>query len=305
VNDINCVGGGISTANAVDVNTAKTPRICITNAVKTMSKTIETNNPWCHWRFAIKCKVTKITRCAPDEAGGQSCASHKDVTVDNVKLRQDTFPPEMSPLKHAVDLVGSSADGSVAHMFSQRRNELWQRLEASKRENVAAGKPTSQSSTGYGGSSSRAVDGNGDTSWGGSSCTHTNSESNPWWRVDLGEEMEVDAVSVTNRGDCCGDRLSNFEVQVGDTDAWDANTKCGGQQYSVAQGQTLDVGCSSAAGRYVFVGIPGGSKTLTLCEVAVSGRDAFFEVLKSDAMPTFAALDRAIGGICAEAAQQS
>ena len=45
--------------------------------------------------------------------------------------------------------------------------------------------------------------------------------------------------------------------------------QCGGQQYSVAQGQSLDVSCSSAAGRYVFVGIPGGSKTLTLCEVAV------------------------------------
>jgi len=45
--------------------------------------------------------------------------------------------------------------------------------------------------------------------------------------------------------------------------------QCGGQQYSVAQGQSLDVSCSSAAGRYVFVGIPGGSKILTLCEVAV------------------------------------
>ena len=65
---------------------------------------------------------------------------------------------------------------------------------------MAAGKPTSQSSTGHGGSSSRAVDGNDDTSWGSSSCTHTNSESNPWWRVDLEQELAVETVTLTNRG---------------------------------------------------------------------------------------------------------
>ena len=69
--------------------------------------------------------------------------------------------------------------------------------------------------------------------------------------------------------DCCGNRLSNFEVKVGNTDSWDANTKCGGQ-HSVAQGQTLDVSCSGEVGRYVFVVIPGSSKTLTLCEVEVN-----------------------------------
>lgn len=42
-----------------------------------------------------------------------------------------------------------------------------------------------------------------------------------------------------------------------------------GEQHSVGQGQALNVSCSSAMGRYVFVVIPGSSKTLTLCEVEV------------------------------------
>ena len=55
----------------------------------------------------------------------------------------------------------------------------------------------------------------------------------------------METVKVTNRGcvapervpvrvlmaggcdlrDCCGDRLSDFEVKVGNTDSWSANTK--------------------------------------------------------------------------------
>jgi len=142
----------------------------------------------------------------------------------------------------------------------------------STEENAAACKPTSQSSTTHGGSSSRAVDGNAATAYSAKSCTHTSRESNPWWRVDLKEKIAVETVTVTNRGDCCGGRLSNFEVRVGDTDKWNANTKCGGS-HSVAQGQSLDVNCSGVAGRYAFVVIRsrGSSTVLTLCEVKVKG----------------------------------
>ena len=98
--------------------------------------------------------------------------------------------------------------------------------------NTAHGKPTIQSSMGHGGVSSRAVDGNPASSWvrsrlqqqhinkqiivvyfqGTGTCTHTNAEKNPWWRVDLLEERTVTSVRITNRGDCCWDRLYGFEV---------------------------------------------------------------------------------------------
>lgn len=37
--------------------------------------------------------------------------------------------------------------------------------------------------------------------------------------------LRLRLTNVHARRDCCGDRLSNFEVKVGNTDSWDANTK--------------------------------------------------------------------------------
>src|SRR5947209_6301275 len=49
--------------------------------------------------------------------------------------------------------------------------------------NYAQGRPTAQSSTGWGSDSSRAVDGNTDGNWQDGSVTHTGYEANPWWQV--------------------------------------------------------------------------------------------------------------------------
>jgi hypothetical protein len=65
--------------------------------------------------------------------------------------------------------------------------------------NVAVGKASSQSSTSSGGVSGRAVDGNPNANWAGSSCTHTDSETNPWWVVDLGESYDISKVVIYNR----------------------------------------------------------------------------------------------------------
>ena len=35
-------------------------------------------------------------------------------------------------------------------------------------------------------------------------CSISQSETNPWWAVDLERPTEVYAVNFTNRGDCCG-----------------------------------------------------------------------------------------------------
>ncbi len=75
-----------------------------------------------------------------------------------------------------------------------------------------------QSSTYPNGQSSKAVDGNANPNWGGRSCTHTQSQQGAWWRVDLGKQYSVGKVKITNRGDCCWNRLSNFQVRVGNID---------------------------------------------------------------------------------------
>lgn len=99
--------------------------------------------------------------------------------------------------------------------------------------NIARGRPTLQSSTAYNGISSRAVDGTTNSDWSAASCTHTQTESSPWWRVDLEQTIAVGEVTVYNRGDCCGDRLSEFEVRVGASDSFASGTSCGTASRSI------------------------------------------------------------------------
>ena len=57
---------------------------------------------------------------------------------------------------------------------------------------------------GRGGVSERAVDGNKASNWDNKSCTHTHPDATelPVWGVDLGMELEVAYVEVTNRVSC-------------------------------------------------------------------------------------------------------
>ena len=83
----------------------------------------------------------------------------------------------------------------------------------SVRSNIALFKPTNQSSTLNVYYASNAVDGEKDLHY--KKCAHTNQESDPWWRVDLGRVEPVAEVNILNRGDCCGYRLNGAEMRVG------------------------------------------------------------------------------------------
>src|SRR5262249_51077673 len=84
--------------------------------------------------------------------------------------------------------------------------------------NLALNKAATQSSDpGWGGPASKAVDGNTDGVWADGSVTHTNFDAQAWWQVDLGSTHAVQRVDVWNRTDCCGARLSNFNVLLLDS----------------------------------------------------------------------------------------
>lgn len=86
-------------------------------------------------------------------------------------------------------------------------------------DNIALGKPAVQSSTGFGGVASRAVDGNTSGIYNNGSITHTRSELG-WWRVDLGDMYDITSIRVFNRtDDCCADRLENTAVYVGNIES--------------------------------------------------------------------------------------
>jgi hypothetical protein len=114
---------------------------------------------------------------------------------------------------------------------------------------------TTQSSTESGGDASRAVDGdisnNAGTSELGASCTQTQSESKPWWRVDLGTSQFVHTVRVYNRGDSNAAALDDLEVYVNDVSpleisssvaflAFSAASKCG-SGVSIPNGKYKDI----------------------------------------------------------------
>ncbi|HAB16917.1 MAG TPA: hypothetical protein DCE44_10755, partial [Verrucomicrobiales bacterium] len=77
------------------------------------------------------------------------------------------------------------------------------------------GSPT-QSSTDYLGDANRAVDGNTDGNYGEArSTSHTRSENDPWWELDLGAEFPVEQIAVWNRTDGgVGTRLANSKIRL-------------------------------------------------------------------------------------------
>ena len=80
--------------------------------------------------------------------------------------------------------------------------------------NLALSKSASQSSVSHNAYPVRAVDGNADSDWSSSSCTHTYKTTDPWWRADLGSSQHVSEVFIVNRIKH-ENRLFNIEIRVG------------------------------------------------------------------------------------------
>jgi putative heme-binding domain-containing protein len=82
--------------------------------------------------------------------------------------------------------------------------------------NIARQGKATQSSEGYGGTASRAIDGNKSGSYGDNGQTHSaEGTPNPWWEVDLGGDYPIDQIRIYNRTDGnYGQRMANFTVKV-------------------------------------------------------------------------------------------
>ena len=91
-----------------------------------------------------------------------------------------------------------------------------------------------QSTTGYGGVASRAIDGNTNGAYGAGSVTHTNNQAGTYWQVDLGDTRSIDKVKLWNRiGD--KNRLSNYRVSIIDSNGNIVVSK----DYFTASGHTI------------------------------------------------------------------
>uniref|UniRef100_A0A3P9CZ73 Fucolectin tachylectin-4 pentraxin-1 domain-containing protein n=1 Tax=Maylandia zebra TaxID=106582 RepID=A0A3P9CZ73_9CICH len=139
--------------------------------------------------------------------------------------------------------------------------------------NVALKGEATQSSTLSFATASKAIDGRRNSFYSNGFCSHTaEDETNPWWRVDLQRSFTITAVKVTNRGDCCAERLDGAEIRIGNSldNNGNSNPRCASISH-IKAGKTYTYRCDggSMEGRFVNMFLPGQKKTLTLCEVEV------------------------------------
>lgn len=114
-----------------------------------------------------------------------------------------------------------------------------------------------------------AIDGNRQYDLSRGSCAQTDTESAPWWRLDLLRTHTITALALT-RGD---QNISGARVTIGNSlqDEGRANTLCVSVSF-IPTGGTGYFRCVSALrGRYVTVALAGQNRTLSLCEVEVFG----------------------------------
>ncbi len=85
---------------------------------------------------------------------------------------------------------------------------------AGAQTNVARSGVASQSSLAFNGAPALAIDGDTNGVYNDGSITHTTNERNAWWQVDLQAEHSIQDIRISNRTDCCAERLANFSVLV-------------------------------------------------------------------------------------------
>ena len=242
---------------------------------KVMTRTVRiytkgTNGEVCGLRAAPTPAVPINTVGSTGHLAMWDCSTKSDAIEVSGKTFSTTIDGVSCKLRHS---VLPEADGMQAAFFDCSANAMGSEMTfssaaiVSASANLAKGRPTTQSSEGWGGKSNRAVDGNSSPRYGDRSCTHTKTENNAWWRVDLERNVDVSRIEIVNRKDCCSKRIKNTKVYVGTTSVMSEATECGDVAYSSTN--PIVVKCkSNINGRYVWV-----KKTkrdaLTLCEVEV------------------------------------
>ncbi|XP_077345302.1 fucolectin-like isoform X3 [Lithobates pipiens] len=114
-----------------------------------------------------------------------------------------------------------------------------------------------------------AIDGNSDPNFSHGSCSHTDVELSPWWRVDLLKSYKIAYIKVTNRMNY-GSRINGAEILIGNSlsDNGNHNPRCA-VITSIPDGATQTFYCHGMTGRYINIIIRGRNECIQLCEVEV------------------------------------
>ncbi len=173
---------------------------------------------------------------------------------------------------------GDEADVAVApDMWASMTLPIGYDVGGAPPGNLALGRPTAQSSNGYGRTGAEAVDGDPAT------FTHTgDGDLESFWEVDLQASARISEVRIVNRSGCCAERLYNLDVALLDEArepvwTWD--------RFNPTTGTPTDPGpehvfaMDPTVGRFLrvektAVGGAGETEWLSLAEVEVTGAPA-------------------------------
>ncbi|KJD35995.1 hypothetical protein PW52_05080 [Tamlana sedimentorum] len=184
--------------------------------------------------------------------------------IEHVRLLGYAYDKNMSGNSAFSLLDDLILDNTKVVLTDQYLNQLW--VQTSEiLPNLALDGVATQSSTLHSGDASRAIDGNPNGAFSGASVTHTGSDAETYWQVELDAEYPIGLINVFGRTDsCCLERLSNFTVLV-----YDANGELTfSQTFDTYPDPLISIDANSAIGKTIKIinktGLP-----LSLAEVQV------------------------------------
>ncbi|XP_029927572.1 fucolectin-1-like [Myripristis murdjan] len=241
-------------------------------------------NPW--WRVDLldsyiitSIIITVRGDCCAEETIGANIYISDSPIEDQSPKKADGYVPHV-PLGKSFTLnFDSKLEGRYVTLKMEGQNKVLSLCEVEvygypavvAGENLALRGRAKQSSVYPAGIPMNAIDGNRASNWNEGSCSHTQYNFSPWWRLDLLKTYKVDSVSITNR-DLVPERINGAEIRIGNSldNNGNNNPRCAVVSHIVGGG-TETFQCNGMVGRYVNIVVPGRKEYLTLCEVEVYG----------------------------------
>uniref|UniRef100_A0A673HFV7 Uncharacterized LOC107720486 n=1 Tax=Sinocyclocheilus rhinocerous TaxID=307959 RepID=A0A673HFV7_9TELE len=262
-----------SADHAIDFNPG------LTNAWSSCSSTIVQTNPW--WRVDLsyiyrvsRVVITNILDCCAERINGAEIRIGHSLE-NNGNNNPICAVISSIPAGVSSTYICNNMEGRYVNLFIpgyskyltlcevEVYGEVFFRAGTGMRVNVATWGTPVQSTLYYSWYAHYALDGLSYT------CTHTTTQTDPWWKLDLMKTYSVNRVTITNRPDCCESRIDGAEIRIGNNSSDVFSNPVCAVVSTIPAGATYSYSCHGMEGRYVFVNLPGTSKILTLCDVGV------------------------------------
>ncbi|XP_052063387.1 uncharacterized protein LOC127703040 isoform X5 [Mytilus californianus] len=246
------------------------PKVKKIKTVKPKVKKVKTVKPKVKKVKIVNPKVEKTTKIMPKAKNVKTVKSKVEKTTKIMPKEKKVkiVKPKVKKVKTVKPKVTKTTK-IMAKAYKHKKMIFIPKVKKTtkmmpKGYNYALGKKAAQSSTWHSKyAASKAVDGKENT------FTHTKNEKNAYWSVDLGKTINVKQINIINRNNCCGNRLKNIAVTVGQNRH--QMKLCSNFKGPGKTGQVIMLTCKSPiSGRHVKL-LRSGKGYLSLAEVQVIG----------------------------------